>query len=414
MLLVLTGVYTFNFIDRQILVILQESIKKDLGLTDTHLGMLTGLTFALFYATLGIPIARYADRSNRRNIVGISLIIWSLMTAVSGLVNNFVQLLIARIGVGIGEAGGSPPSHSIVSDYYPPHKRASALAIYSTGIYIGILFGYMIGGWIDENYGWRMAFFALGLPGVLYAMIVFLTVKEPRRGMSDNRLNNDDAIAVRRSKDFLEVLTLLLKKKTFVFISLAAGFNAFVTYGIGNFFAPFLARIHHMETASIGVALGLVVGVGGITGTYAGGYFADRLGKRDIRWYLYVPILAGLVVVPFSITSFLHGDLTLVLACNAVATFLTAVYMGPSLAVIHNLVDAHTRALASAVFFLILNLIGLGLGPLTIGYISDLLSTDYGVESLRYAFMFSFIPGTISIILFYLASRTYKHEVAVI
>jgi len=413
-LLVLTGVYTFNFIDRQILVILQESIKKDLGLTDTHLGMLTGLTFALFYATLGIPIARYADRSNRRNIVGISLIIWSLMTAVSGLVNNFVQLLIARIGVGIGEAGGSPPSHSIVSDYYPPHKRASALAIYSTGIYIGILFGYMIGGWIDENYGWRMAFFALGLPGVLYAMIVFLTVKEPRRGMSDNRLNNDDAIAVRRSKDFLEVLTLLLKKKTFVFISLAAGFNAFVTYGIGNFFAPFLARIHHMETASIGVALGLVVGVGGITGTYAGGYFADRLGKRDIRWYLYVPILAGLVVVPFSITSFLHGDLTLVLACNAVATFLTAVYMGPSLAVIHNLVDAHTRALASAVFFLILNLIGLGLGPLTIGYISDLLSTDYGVESLRYAFMFSFIPGTISIILFYLASRTYKHEVAVI
>jgi len=413
-LLVLTGVYTFNFIDRQILVILQESIKKDLGLTDTHLGMLTGLTFALFYATLGIPIARYADRSNRRNIVGISLIIWSLMTAVSGLVNNFVQLLIARIGVGIGEAGGSPPSHSIVSDYYPPHKRASALAIYSTGIYVGILFGYMIGGWIDENYGWRMAFFALGLPGVLYAMIVFLTVKEPRRGMSDKRLNNDDAIPVRRSKDFLEVLTLLLKKKTFVFISLAAGFNAFVTYGIGNFFAPFLARIHHMETASIGIALGLVVGVGGITGTYAGGYFADRLGKRDIRWYLYVPILAGLVVVPFSITSFLHGDLTLVLACNAVATFLTAVYMGPSLAVIHNLVDAHTRALASAVFFLILNLIGLGLGPLTIGYISDLLSTDYGVESLRYAFMFSFIPGTISIILFYLASRTYKHEVAVI
>lgn len=414
MLLVLTGVYTFNFIDRQILVILQESIKKDLGLTDTHLGMLTGLTFALFYATLGIPIARYADRSNRRNIVGISLIIWSLMTAVSGLVNNFVQLLIARIGVGIGEAGGSPPSHSIVSDYYPPHKRASALAIYSTGIYVGILFGYMIGGWIDENYGWRMAFFALGLPGVLYAMIVFLTVKEPRRGMSDKRLNNDDAIPVRRSKDFLEVLTLLLKKKTFVFISLAAGFNAFVTYGIGNFFAPFLARIHHMETASIGIALGLVVGVGGITGTYAGGYFADRLGKRDIRWYLYVPILAGLVVVPFSITSFLHGDLTLVLACNAVATFLTAVYMGPSLAVIHNLVDAHTRALASAVFFLILNLIGMGLGPLSIGYISDLLSTDYGVESLRYAFMFSFIPGTISIILFYLASRTYKHEVAVI
>lgn len=416
--MVLTGVYTFNFIDRQILVILQESIKKDLGLSDVHLGMLTGLTFALFYVTLGIPVARYADKNNRKNVVSVSLVIWSLMTAISGLVNNFVQLLIARIGVGIGEAGGSPPSHSIVSDYYPPEKRASALAIYSTGIYIGILFGYTLGGWIDANYGWRMAFFALGLPGVLYAIIVFFTVKEPTRGMSD-KIKRPSTVLNPKDKSkqdlgFVEVLSILLKKKTFILLSLAGGFHTFVTYGVGNFFAPFLARVHLMDTASIGAVLGPVVGFGGIIGTYAGGYLADKLGKKDIRWYLYVPLIAGLIVFPFSVLSFLHGNLTLVLACNAVATLLTAVFLGPSLAVVHNLVDAHTRALASAVYFLVINLIGLGLGPLTIGYISDILTSSYGAESLRWAFFFSFIPGTMALILFWLASRTYTDEVAVL
>jgi len=181
-LLALTGVYIFNFIDRQILVILQESIKAELDLSDTQLGLLTGFAFAIFYVTLGLPVARLADRSNRRNIITIALTIWSAMTAISGLASNFVQLLLARIGVGIGEAGGSPPAHSMISDYYPKNKRATALAIYSTGIYIGILLGYLLGGWLDEYFGWRRALMVLGVPGVIYAVIFYFTVQEPPRG----------------------------------------------------------------------------------------------------------------------------------------------------------------------------------------------------------------------------------------
>lgn len=184
-LIILTGVYAFNFIDRQILVILQESIKRDLGISDTQLGLLTGFAFAIFYVTMGIPIARLADKYNRKNIVTVSLVVWSSITALSGLAQNYIQLLLARIGVGIGEAGGSPPAHAMLSDYYPPEKRATALSTYSVGIYIGILIGLFVGGVLDQAYGWRVAFFAMGIPGVLYAIILYFTVQEPQRGFYD-------------------------------------------------------------------------------------------------------------------------------------------------------------------------------------------------------------------------------------
>lgn len=406
-LLVLTGVYTFNFIDRQILVILQESIKADLGLSDTQLGLLTGLTFALFYVTLGIPIARFADRSNRRNIVAWSLAIWSLMTAMSGLVTNFFQLLLARIGVGIGEAGGSPPSHSMISDYFPPEKRATALAIYSTGIYFGILFGYLAGGWIDQHFGWRNAFFILGIPGIVYALILLFTVKEPPKGYSDPaHLKNAE------EHSFLDVFRILFTKKTFVYLAIATGLHTFNTYGVGNFFAPFLARVHGMPVSQIGFWLGLAVGGGGVIGTYSGGYLADKFGVRDIKWYLYLPIIAGIITIPFSIFQFFLSNTALVLFSHFMTSLLTAVYLGPCIAVTHNLVNAKMRALASAVLFFILNLVGLGFGPLTYGILSDMLTPTYGAESLRWAFCFSFIPAVISMILFYLGARNYPADLA--
>ncbi len=406
-LLILTGVYTFNFIDRQILVILQESIKSELGLSDTQLGLLTGLTFALFYVTLGIPIARFADKSNRRNIVAWSLAIWSLMTAVSGLVTNFTQLLLARIGVGIGEAGGSPPSHSIISDYFPPERRATALSIYSTGIYIGILFGYLAGGWIDQYFGWRMAFFVLGFPGIIYALLLLFTVKEPPKGFSDKA-----KLIETPELSFVEVVKVLLSKRTFIFLALAAGLNTFNTYGVGNFFPPFLARVHGMEVSIIGTWMGIVVGFGGIIGTFSGGYFADRLGVNDIKWYFYLPILAGIIGIPFSIFQIFLGSTTLVLMSHFMTALLTAVYLGPCIAATHNLVNAKMRALASAVFFLVLNLIGLGFGPLTYGFLSDLLTPTFGNESLRWAFCFSFIPAAISMVLFYYAAQNFEKDMA--
>lgn len=422
-LLILTGVYTFNFIDRQILVIIQESIKAELGLSDTQLGLLTGFTFAVFYVTLGLPIARFADKNNRRNVVAWALAIWSGMTAISGLVTNFFQLLLARVGVGVGEAGGSPPAHSMISDYFPAHQRATALSIYSMGIYVGILAGYSLGGWIDATYGWRMAFYALGIPGIIYALLLFFTVKEPPKGHSDAAVTADfskkkipgsafSEVTGEGSKEasFWEVVRILLSKKTFIFVAFACGLHTFGNYGVGNFFAPFLARVHGMPVEDIGTWLGITSGFGGIIGTFLGGFLADKYGRKDLRWYMWIPIIAGLINLPFSYFAFFDGNLNVVLFTYFMTALLTALYLGPSIAVTHNLIDAKKRALASAILFLVLNFIGLGLGPLGIGMISDYLSADYGAESLRYAFTITWVTGIISLVLFYLGSKTYQAE----
>lgn len=406
-LLTLTGVYTFGFIDRQILVILQESIKQDLQLSDTQLGLLTGLAFALFYVTLGIPIARLADKGNRVNIVSISLGIWSAMTALSGLAFNYFQLFLARLGVGIGEAGCSPPAHSIISDYYPPKKRATALAIYSLGIYIGILLGYMIGGWLNQVYGWRVAFYALGVPGIIFAIIIRLTVKEPPRGYSDP---NAGQTAAAPHDSFWSVVRLLFSRRTFTYLAIGTGIHAFALYGVGNFIPPFLARTHGMEPATIGLALGLILGVGGMIGTFMGGVLADKLGKRDIRWYLWLCVIAEVFYIIPSAFAFFSPNLTVVLAGFFLATLASAIYMGPCLAVTHNLIDARKRALASAILFLILNAIGVGLGPLGIGLLSDYLSQFFGSDSLRYAFSISLLTPLLAMIFFYLAAKHYPWE----
>ena len=405
-LFVLTGVYVFNFIDRQILVIIQESIKADLGLSDTQLGLLTGLAFAAFYVTLGLPIARYADKNNRKNIVSIALVTWSAMTAISGLVTNYFQLLMARIGVGIGEAGGSPPSHSMISDYFPPEKRATALSVYSTGIYIGVLLGFVVGGVIDARYGWRVAFYCLGIPGIIYAALVFFTVREPIKGMSDpTPLKEDD------STSFAQVVKHLFKKKTFVYASIGCGLTAFMQYGVGNFMPPFLMRIHNLDVATIGIWLGLSAGVGGATGTFLGGYLADKLRNRNLRWYFWVPILAGVVNFLPSIIKIFSGNSTAVLISTVFTSALTAFYLGPMLAVTHSLVTAKMRAVASAVLFFILNFIGLGLGPLFIGALSDMLNPIYGNYSLRWAFTSIFVVGIAAMTSFYLASKHYEREI---
>lgn len=403
-LLVLTGVYTFNFIDRQILVILQEPIKADLLLSDTQLGLLTGFAFAIFYVTLGIPIARFADRSNRKNITSIALVVWSGMTAISGFAQNFTHLLLARIGVGVGEAGGSPPSHSIISDYFPPERRATALSIYSTGVYIGVFLGFLVGGIVGQQYGWRMAFFVLGIPGILYAFIVYFTVKEPLKGMSDKFKAQEDA------PSFAEGMKILLSRKTFIFVALGTGFHTFVNYGMGNWFPPFLARMHGMDTMSIGIWMALSAGVGGGLGTFMGGVIADRLRHKDLRWYCWISALSNaLLFIPLAIL-FFHANTTLVIATTFLTNFLGALYLGPSIAVTHSLVSAKMRAFASAILFFALNMIGLGLGPLAIGMLSDYLTPMYGDEALRWAMTISFAAAFTAMVLFYKASQTYRAD----
>ncbi|MGH8597550.1 MAG: spinster family MFS transporter, partial [Gammaproteobacteria bacterium] len=291
---ILVVVYTFNFIDRQILSILLQDIKTELGLSDSLLGLLTGFAFAAFYATLGIPIARYADRANRRNLISWSLALWSGMTALSGLAQNFWHLLAARIGVGIGEAGCTPPANSILSDYYPSERRATAFGIYAMGIPLGILFGFLAGGWINEFFGWRLAFFVVGVPGLLLAVIVRYTVREPVRGASEQRMTNSKQPTVR------ETFAHLRRKRAFVHLALGGGLTAFVGYSWIIWTPAFLMRSHGMGSGAVGTALGLVVGIAGAVGIALGGYLADRVARFDRRWALWLPAVAILLNTPFA------------------------------------------------------------------------------------------------------------------
>lgn len=398
-LVMLTLVYVFNFVDRQVLLILQESIKKELHLSDTQLGLLSGFTFAVFYVTLGIPIARLADRTNRRNTVAISLSLWSVMTACCGLARNFIQLLLARVGVGVGEAGGSPPAHAMISDYFPPEKRSTALSIYSLGLYLGVLIGFLSGGYLNQHMGWRTAFFVVGLPGIIFALFFYLTVKEPRRGATD-------IIAASNDKPSLgEVLTRLVSTKTFVFLAIASALNVFCIYGLMNWAPSFLQRLHGLTSLQTGKLLGPILGVGGGFGSFAGGWLTDRFGKGDKSWYLKIPAYAVLFTIPCAVGTIFFRDITFCVICLGMCALLQSVYLGPSLAVAHSLVPASMRAMTSAVFFLVINFIGLGLGPLMVGFISDLLKPQLGAESLRWALSIITVVALVSSMLFFSTAK---------
>ena len=401
----LTVVYTFNFVDRQLLSILQESIKADLLLSDQQLGLLTGFAFALFYTLAGIPIARYADRNNRRNVVAIAIALWSFMTAISGLVQNYLQLLLARIGVGVGEAGGSPPAHSMISDIFPPERRASALAFYSMGINFGILFGFLAGGWLNEFFDWRVAFFVVGAPGIVVALFVRYTLREPIRGLMEDRQD------VATDTPFLEVLKLLWSRLSFRHLAIGGALNAFAGYSSSNWTASFMIRSHDMSTGELGTWLALIMGVGGAIGVFWGSYIAERLAKFDVRWYMWMPTITGMICVPFMIATYVVEGAYTALIVSIVPGILFNVYLGNSLAMTHALVGLRMRAVASAILFFLINLIGMGLGPWGVGLLSDMLSAELGNESLRYAMLY-LLPAAMgwSAVHFLLASRTLQKD----
>ena len=403
----LTVVYSFNFIDRQLLAILQEAVKADLLLSDTQLGLLTGFAFAVFYVTAGIPIARWADRANRRNIVALSLFIWSFMTAVSGLVQNYMQLLLARIGVGIGEAGGSPPSHSIISDIFPAERRAGAIGFYSTGINIGILFGFLAGGWLNEFFGWRVAFMVVGIPGILLAILVRLTIAEPVRGLAENRQ------ASQATAPFGDVLKLLWDRRSFRFMALGAAMNAFAGYSSANWTASFMIRSHGMSTGELGTWLAVIMGVFGAIGVFMGGVIADRLSPKDKRWYMWIPAISCMLSAPFLVGVYLADGPYTALLLSFIPGLCFNVYVGNTIASTHGLVGLRMRATSSAILFFILNMIGLGLGPWSVGLVSDYLEPTLGTESLRHAMLYLLpIATVISGLLFIMAARHLREDLS--
>ena len=374
-------VYTFNFIDRQIVGILAVPIKADLGLSDTQLGLMGGLAFALFYSGLGIPVAMLADRFSRTWIMTGALVMWSGMTAACGLAHNFWQLFMARLGVGVGEAGGVAPAYSLISDLFPPEQRARALSIYSFGIPIGsalgIVFGGLIASWID----WRFAFFAVGIAGILLAPVFRLTIKEPERGRID-RPRGD-----RAAPGLAAILRTLAGKPSFWLISLAASCSSMMGYGLFFWLPSFFVRSYGLTLLDASLFYGAILLVGGLAGVWLGGWAGDRFGQGSRKLYVKIPALAFLLTIPFYLLGILSPTLMLSFFVLLVPTALGLVWLGPVISAIQHLVRPDMRATASAVFLFINNLIGIGVGTWAIGALSDALQMRYGDESLRYSIL---------------------------
>jgi MFS family permease len=419
-------VYTLNFLDRQIVNILAEPIKRDLHLADWQLGMMTGLAFALFYTVLGLPIARLAERSNRPRIIAASIIVWSGFTFLCGQAGGFWQLVLARIGVGVGEAGCTPAAHSLITDYTPRAKRASAIAFYSIGTPLGSLIGLAMGGMIADAYGWRTAFMVAGAPGVLIGLLCFFTLVETRGKLVAQ-------VAARKANqiDFRVAIKVLTSKKTFWLIAFAAAIKAFIGYGHAPFTASFFFRNHADQIAelaasinavtglslgpagTVGIGLSAVAGVAGIFGVWLGGFIADRLGAKDLRAYVIVPAIASLAVIPIYIAAVTVPDARVAFLLLALPAILGSLWYGPVYATAQSIVEPRMRATTAAVLLFIINLVGLGLGPLFVGILSDVFAGPMAMgeaEGLRWALIWSMAFNLIAFALFWMARKTIREE----
>lgn len=386
-LALLTATYFFSFMDRQILAILLEAIKADLKLSDTQLGLLSGLVFAIFYATLGLPIARLADHASRRNIIAISLAVWSVMTAVCGLAQNFTHLMLARIGVGVGEAGSGPPSQSIIADLYPPEKRASAMAIYSLGVLLGGGLGMVIGGFVSHSYGWRVAMMVVGLPGVVLAVIVRLFIVEPRRGLSDG--NTPKPVADTGGVGLWQGIAALWRSGPAFHLVAGITITSLVGYAVTGWGPSYMQRSLGMSVLDVSkyVALPAALIAGG--SAMLGGWLCDRAARRSgIYAQSWVVAALKIVAFPFALAFYFIDHLWLALGSYFVAAIFAGAYIGPTYAMIQHLAPLRMRATWAALTLLSTSLLGLGLGPFAVGQVSDLLRPTYGAESLRWA-MFS-------------------------
>ena len=383
-LALLTLGYVFNFVDRQVMTILIEPIKMEFGASDTQMGLLSGLAFALFYATLGIPVARLADRWSRRNVLAISMTTWSAVTALCATATGFWHLLLLRIGVGIGEAGGTPPSQSLLADYFPPEKRAFAQGILATAPNIGILVGLFGGALIAEAYGWRSVFLVFGIPGVLLAILIQLAIKEPLKVT---------ASASEEGAGLFSTLGNIFRLPSFAHIMVGVGFTGIAGYGLGVWSPSFLVRVHNMSLVDAGLYLGLIGVFGGGLGTISSGLLVDRLARRDKRWQLWLPAIGIFLALPTQLAFLLWPaehrlvmgdvDVPFALVFMALSAVFASFWIAPSYAAVQNLVPQYWRTQASALMLLAINLLGMGLGPLLVGMLSDLLS-QFGDSSVRY------------------------------
>lgn len=363
---VLSLTYLLSYMDRTVLAVLQEGIKTEFKLTDTELGMLGGPAFAILYSIMGLPIARLADRFNRGRLIAICVFAWSLMTALCGMATSFVQLLISRAGVSVGEAGGNPASHSLIADLYPPKARARAVSVYTLGVPVGAFLGAYLGGHLAQSYGWRMTFIVLGVAGALLTLLVLATIRNVPRGTYD-----PTPVEQEKTPSAMDVLRVLIANRAFVHLAAGSALVVLIGYALPAFLASFAMRVHGLPVAQAGLVTGIVMGGGGLLGTIGSGIIADRLGATNRSWYGWVSAIAMLISFPCLTLGLLANDIVIVTALLTIGMALMFTYIPPTFAMIHGMVSSRMRATATSVFYMIINLVGLGIGPPLVGWLSD-------------------------------------------
>jgi MFS family permease len=420
-LAVLTVVYAMNLIDRQIMGVLIEPVKNEFGASDTMMGFLTGLAFAAFYSALAIPFARYADRANRRNFVAWCCMGWSVMTGLCGMALNFTQLALARMGVAVGEAGGSAPSLSMIADLYPRAQRSRAMSVYMLGPHMGTLFGLGAGAWIAHQYGWRTAFIVMAVPGILAALLLRWTCVEPLRGTWDAP-EAPQAESAQPKQPLREILLEVWRTPGFAWIATAGMLFGLAGYGLGIWGTAFLVRTHGLNLRDAGILVGLTGGVAAIIGALLSGWLTDKLVARDPRWQMGVPIVGTAIAIPLGMAYLLWpaGDVwqigTLKVPVAMGFSLLFSVFAvwwtAPSYAAITTLVGASRRATSVAVYNLGLTVCGIGLGPFSVGVLSDLLTPAFGPLALRWALVIVMGGFVLAMVALILAARPYARALA--
>ncbi|MDQ4086939.1 MAG: MFS transporter [Pseudomonadota bacterium] len=405
-LLILLLAYIFNFIDRQIIGILAVPIKAELKLTDTQLSLMGGIAFALFYSGLAIPIAWLADRKNRVNIIAVSVALWSTFTAACGLAQNFWHLFLARMGVGIGEAGGVAPSYALISDLYPKAKRARALAFFSLGIPIGSALGVFFGGWIASHLDWRLAFVIVGVAGLPAALLVKLGIPEPVRGGHDTL----DGQGSEPAPPFTTVARTLALTPSFWLLSFGAASGSILGYGLIFWLPSFFTRSFGLELAEVGWFYGSIVLVGGVAGTWLGGWFADRTGPDRPATYALIPAICFTIAAPAFAVGLFAPSLVIGWVLFTIGQMLALAWLGPVIAAVQHIVPPNMRATASASFLFINNLIGIGFGIFFLGFMSDTMADAYGEESLRYSILYGLGFYLLSALIYAVAARRLRRD----
>ena len=393
-------IYVVNHVDRQVMYILAEAVKEDLALSDGQLGFLMGGGFAIFYAFAGLPIARLADRGNRTTLISLALLIWSAMTVASGMATNFVQLLLARVGVGVGEAGCTPPAHSILSDTYPPERRSFALSVYQLGVPFGILFGFSAGGILTDELGWRTAFFVVGVPGVVLALIARLTLAEPERGRFDAGTSTE-------VEPVGPTLAYIFRLPSMRHVLIGSSLQTLFLAGAGAFHASFLQRVHGLTVTEVGLQLGLVAGLTGAVAVYGAGWLSERLERRDLRWTWWIPAIGALASLPFSYVAYTTGSAPFAVVMIACATLLNHTYSALTHAIMQSLVRPRMRAVTSALALFAMNLVGFGLGPVLVGLLSDRFG---GGAEIRWALVSLIVFVAWAAVHYLLGARSYVRD----